>query len=312
MRRTALLAALAALALIVAPAHAGVPGDPTPELSDRPDTLAVKEVRVLIKRAIRQEFTIDMDRRYSRDCDRYSRLRMTCDMRWIDDLGTWWKAEVEIWRTGTYGSSTDHYRVDADGDRNDANGSRYEGRFRTPLRRAYFGDPLTLPADLDETRVRVTVGPPQDGLPFDEFDEPAAGTRYVGFPVTVRNLGDNPYEDLLANTAELILGDRTELQPAIKVSEPCGGDTDVMAAPGATAQECVAFELPFGRDVRHLEMNLESGTSDETGRWDFRPDLDCDDFGDQADAQRYYENSGPGDPFNLDGDNDGKACEELD
>ena len=68
-----------------------------------------------------------MDRRYFRDCDRDSRLRMTCDRRWIDDLGTWWKAEVEIWRTGTYGSPTDHFHVDADGDRNDAEGARYRG-----------------------------------------------------------------------------------------------------------------------------------------------------------------------------------------
>ncbi len=37
-------------------------------------------------------------------------------------------------------------------------------------------------------------------------------------------------------------------------------------------------------------------------------DLDCADFQTQAEAQAVY-NQNPSDPHNLDGDNDGKACE---
>lgn len=37
-------------------------------------------------------------------------------------------------------------------------------------------------------------------------------------------------------------------------------------------------------------------------------DYDCADFGSQAEAQEYLL---PGDPYNLDGDSDGKACEDL-
>lgn len=37
-------------------------------------------------------------------------------------------------------------------------------------------------------------------------------------------------------------------------------------------------------------------------------DYDCDDFANQAEAQEYAEN---GDPYGLDGDNDGVACEDL-
>lgn len=40
-------------------------------------------------------------------------------------------------------------------------------------------------------------------------------------------------------------------------------------------------------------------------------DLDCSDFGSWREAQDFYEQSGPGDPHGLDGDNDGIACEGL-
>jgi len=40
-------------------------------------------------------------------------------------------------------------------------------------------------------------------------------------------------------------------------------------------------------------------------------DRDCSDFGSWAEAQEFYERSGPGDPHNLDADNDGIACESL-
>jgi len=41
-------------------------------------------------------------------------------------------------------------------------------------------------------------------------------------------------------------------------------------------------------------------------------DRDCPDFDNQAQAQEFYENSRPGDPHGLDGnDNDGRGCESL-
>lgn len=41
------------------------------------------------------------------------------------------------------------------------------------------------------------------------------------------------------------------------------------------------------------------------------PDRDCNHFDSQAQAQRFYEAAGPGDPHRLDGDDDGRACESL-
>lgn len=40
-------------------------------------------------------------------------------------------------------------------------------------------------------------------------------------------------------------------------------------------------------------------------------DKDCKDFATQREAQAFYARSGPGDPFLLDSDGDGKACEGL-
>ena len=40
-------------------------------------------------------------------------------------------------------------------------------------------------------------------------------------------------------------------------------------------------------------------------------DKDCSDFSTQAEAQRFFEQAGPGDPHRLDGDGDGVACESL-
>ncbi len=40
-------------------------------------------------------------------------------------------------------------------------------------------------------------------------------------------------------------------------------------------------------------------------------DKDCSDFRTQAEAQRFFDAQGPGDPHRLDGDGDGVACEGL-
>lgn len=40
-------------------------------------------------------------------------------------------------------------------------------------------------------------------------------------------------------------------------------------------------------------------------------DRDCSDFETQPEAQRFFKRHGPGDPHDLDGNNDGEACESL-
>ena len=43
----------------------------------------------------------------------------------------------------------------------------------------------------------------------------------------------------------------------------------------------------------------------------FAEDYDCSDFATQREAQSVYENASPGDPYRLDRDRDGVACETL-
>ncbi|MFC7443444.1 thermonuclease family protein [Laceyella putida] len=41
------------------------------------------------------------------------------------------------------------------------------------------------------------------------------------------------------------------------------------------------------------------------------PDKDCSDFRTQKEAQSFFEQAGPSDPYKLDGDGDGVVCEDL-
>jgi len=56
-------------------------------------------------------------------------------------------------------------------------------------------------------------------------------------------------------------------------------------------------------------MALTATADNERQQVDREPD--CQDFASQADAQRVYEESGEDDPYGLDRDRDGVACESL-
>lgn len=65
----------------------------------------------------------------------------------------------------------------------------------------------------------------------------------------------------------------------------------------------------FGASMMFLAALLLAtsvGSAQDSG------DVNCSDFSTQPEAQRFYENNNPDeDPFFLDADNDGEACEEL-
>lgn len=61
-----------------------------------------------------------------------------------------------------------------------------------------------------------------------------------------------------------------------------------------------------GATVALLSALMVLGESAATAR-----DYDCSDFSTQQEAQKVFEAAGPGDPYNLDGDGDGIACESL-
>jgi endonuclease YncB( thermonuclease family) len=55
----------------------------------------------------------------------------------------------------------------------------------------------------------------------------------------------------------------------------------------------------------------DDGSGDESGSSAPVDDRDCSDFDTQEEAQAFFERHQPGDPHNLDGDGDGRACESL-
>lgn len=70
---------------------------------------------------------------------------------------------------------------------------------------------------------------------------------------------------------------------------------------GLNAQGCHAGSKPYHchRSQAPVRQTTNGG------------DKDCNDFRSWAAAQRFYEQSGPGDPHRLDADHDGIACESL-
>ena len=74
---------------------------------------------------------------------------------------------------------------------------------------------------------------------------------------------------------------------------------------GLNAQGCHAGSQPY-----HCHRS-QSSTPSTTGSNNRSGDQDCSDFRTWREAQRFYENAGPGDPHRLDADNDGIACEAL-
>lgn len=55
----------------------------------------------------------------------------------------------------------------------------------------------------------------------------------------------------------------------------------------------------------------DEGSDENSGGSTPVDDRDCSDFDTQEEAQAFFERHQPGDPHNLDGDGDGRACESL-
>jgi len=75
---------------------------------------------------------------------------------------------------------------------------------------------------------------------------------------------------------------------------------------GLNAQGCHAGSKPY-----HCHRSSGSSNRTPSRNTSRSGDKDCSDFRTWREAQRFYENAGPGDPHRLDADNDGIACEAL-
>jgi beta-lactamase superfamily II metal-dependent hydrolase len=96
---------------------------------------------------------------------------------------------------------------------------------------------------------------------------------------------------------------RTDLNGTVVVTAEADGTYRVDAE--ASAPE-VATPVPD-----EIEEEAASGSSSSLSYDPSGPDRDCGDFSTQAEAQAFFEASGPTDPHRLDSDGDGVVCELL-
>ena len=242
------------------------PGASAQALDGPAATLTSAQAGVLARQVIRTEYTIDTRRRYARACSRRSRLRMVCRVRWVDTLGTFWRGTVDLRRSGTFGAPVERFTLTARGDRNDAPRRTYRGTLPAPRRRTYLGRPLDLEG-LDGARMRVTIFPPIDPLAFGQFDAPAAGTRWVGFAMSVTNIGAGTLREAPTGDAVLFTTAGAKLSPGFRLSKPCEDPGTLELAPGATGTGCLAFEIPVGAAPGRVELRPGLGFGPQLGQW---------------------------------------------
>jgi Domain of unknown function (DUF4352) len=186
-------------------------------------------------------------------------MKQVCAVRWSSGLrkttGT-----VTITRSGIDTSPVDTYRI-AVVERGKYSPTRRtvkNGRLVVETRTAKLGQPLRL-LGYEDSEVEITPGAYIDPYTStSEYDTPAAGSRYVAVPVTVKNVGADRSEGSLYG-ARLVLTSGTTIDLAYVSG--CDRPTDM--APGETRVGCVAFEVPFGAVIQQLE--IPGGK--ETGVW---------------------------------------------
>jgi Domain of unknown function (DUF4352) len=134
-------------------------------------------------------------------------------------------------------------------------------------KRAKFKKPIAL-AGFNNERMRVTPFRLRE-VDGGDFDPPAAGHRYVGVWVKLKNVGRTRYSDSPMNSAKLITGGGKTIETKILVEGECdsgwAATTDI--ARGKTRRGCIPFEVPNGTKLKFFEFTLASGFADETGQW---------------------------------------------
>jgi hypothetical protein len=192
-------------------------------------------------------------------CTMRGRTKAVCRTFWYGATQTF-RGTVTVRRSGAALSPVDTYSIKAIGRAKDQDPTYVDvrGRLIVETRRARIGQALRLygPSAGD---VEVTPGAAVD--PFtssNPYFAPAAGTRYVAYPVTVRDRGTRRYSGSVASLDLLLTGGVKREPSAVP-----GCDGDVSMAPGEVRQACVVFEVPVGAPVDYLQLTV----GDETGVW---------------------------------------------
>jgi hypothetical protein len=129
---------------------------------------------------------------------------------------------------------------------------------------AGFGESIVLRGQSGE---QIRVRPYRlEEIPEQEFEEPAAGKRFVGVWVQFRNVGRRGWSSFIGNGAQLITTRGRAIDATVMVEGPC--ETGQLRVPrGQMRRACIPFEVGFGARLRYFEFNLASGFADETGQW---------------------------------------------
>jgi hypothetical protein len=237
---------------------------------EQPRALKTAHVTELARRAAEGVDDSSL-RRYRSDCDRRSRLRFNCRVRWNTGAGRY-AGRITIWRTGTRIDYRDHYATsirqrEAFCERRCVTTHRDRGLFVEDTRRARFGQGLTLLGQEGEL-LRVTPQRIIDPVPLAEYEEPPPAGRYLGVELALLNVGERRVDESLRNDTRLVLADGRTVEPGYPRHPSCSvGDANVPA--GDLRLACVAFAVSPGDRLQAVEVTLNSGFGPETGLWNF-------------------------------------------
>lgn len=138
---------------------------------------------------------------------------------------------------------------------------------------AGLGDAITLDGQADGSKIMVRLTRIIDPVPAGEFDQPAAGNRFIGVRVRLTNQGSTTYDDSPSNGAALIVSGDEQADQALVAEGPCGGEFSSAAkiSPGTSQAGCIPFEAPRGKRPIRFQFALDSGFGPSTGEWTLRP-----------------------------------------
>jgi hypothetical protein len=150
--------------------------------------------------------------------------------------------------------------------------SKAKAKTAAPKPKAGVGDSITL-TSTDGGKIKVKLLRVLDPVAGGEYEQPAAGKRYVGIELQLTNVGDKTYKDSPSNGATVLYGDDRQASATLMIDGPCasgGFASDARISPGSKRKGCIPFEITTSRKPKGFQFALDSGFADEGGEWTLR------------------------------------------
>ena len=122
----------------------------------------------------------------------------------------------------------------------------------------------------DTVQVRVSLDRISDPVAVAPADAPLTpNARFIGASITIRNVGDTPYDESPLSDASLVLSGGAKVLGEGVLGGPCarGFASHVTVPPGAERSGCIAFEVPAKQQPATFQFALDSGFGEEVGMW---------------------------------------------